>query len=312
MHCFKDDCKNRFQCKNYECIDKAKVCDGIIDCSDSSDELNLQCFTRNEENTCSHRSNMFKCSNGGCVDASNVCNKIDNCGDNSDEIFCNYDYKSSVCELNKCSKMMINSTCVELNKYGYKCNCQNGFKINSKNECVDINECDQLVCGQICTNTYGSYICSCDIGYQLDIDKHSCFVRQNDENRPYILYGDSYFIKRLELNGTERILTKELRNIVALDFDFIEQKIYFSDITTNYGVNICRINFDGKNKEVLHSLNLYNPDGIAVDWIGRNIYWCDKEKNTIEASKLNGLFPKTIIKTKLDDPRAIVLFPKKQ
>ena len=160
MHCFKDDCKNRFQCKNYECIDKAKVCDGIIDCSDSSDELNLQCFTRNEENTCSHRSNMFKCSNGGCVDASNVCNKIDNCGDNSDEIFCNYDYKSSVCELNKCSKMMINSTCVELNKYGYKCNCQNGFKINSKNECVDINECSHNYgyCSQMTNYATSNYV----------------------------------------------------------------------------------------------------------------------------------------------------------
>jgi low-density lipoprotein receptor-related protein 1 (alpha-2-macroglobulin receptor) len=310
MHCFKTDCKNKFQCRNYDCIDQSKVCDGFLDCDDSSDELNSECTTRNDENkTCL---NKFKCSNSECVSMEQLCNQLDDCGDNSDEIFCNYDYKTSVCEQNQCEKVTLNnSTCVQLTKYGYKCLCQNGYKLNSNNICVDIDECEQLLCGQYCTNTQGSYICSCDIGYQLDIDKHSCLVRRNDD-RPYIVYGDSYFIKRLELNGSERILTKELRNVVALDFDFIEQKIYFSDITTSHGVNICRINFDGKNKQVLHSLNVYNPDGIAVDWIGRNLYWCDKEKNTIEVSKLNGSYPKTLISTKLDDPRAIVLYPRKQ
>ena len=43
--------------------------------------------------------------------------------------------------------------------------------------------------------------------------------------------------------------------------------------------------------QTLHSATLQNPDGLAVDWIGRNLYWCDKKTDTIEVSKLNGKSP---------------------
>ena len=41
---------------------------------------------------------------------------------------------------------------------------------------VDINECNQGNggCEQICTNTFGSYKCSCNDGYTLDFDGVSC------------------------------------------------------------------------------------------------------------------------------------------
>ncbi|KAH3750002.1 hypothetical protein DPMN_184518 [Dreissena polymorpha] len=35
-------------------------------------------------------------------------------------------------------------------------------------------------------------------------------------------------------------------------------------------------------QEVLHSSTVLNPDGIAVDWVGRNLYWCDRNTDTIE------------------------------
>ena len=40
----------------------------------------------------------------------------------------------------------------------------------------DINECALNIsgCGQNCTNTNGSYNCSCYSGYQLAADKMSC------------------------------------------------------------------------------------------------------------------------------------------
>ena len=42
---------------------------------------------------------------------------------------------------------------------------------------VDINECVEETdgCTQNCTNTNGSYICSCNTGYRLDSDRHSCY-----------------------------------------------------------------------------------------------------------------------------------------
>ena len=60
---------------------------------------------------------------------------------------------------------------------------------------------------------------------------------------------------------------------------------------------------------MLHSSTLRNPDGIAVDWLGRNLYWCDKTTDTIEVSKLNGLYRKVLIRTGLQEPRALVVHP---
>ena len=41
---------------------------------------------------------------------------------------------------------------------------------------IDINECviDNGVCAQTCTNTLGSFTCSCSSGYILDTDNRSC------------------------------------------------------------------------------------------------------------------------------------------
>ena len=40
---------------------------------------------------------------------------------------------------------------------------------------VDINECEGYNdCHQICTNTEGSYYCSCDAGFELAADNRSC------------------------------------------------------------------------------------------------------------------------------------------
>ena len=40
----------------------------------------------------------------------------------------------------------------------------------------DINECETNNggCQQICTNVFGSYFCTCNNGYNLMIDGHSC------------------------------------------------------------------------------------------------------------------------------------------
>ena len=41
---------------------------------------------------------------------------------------------------------------------------------------LDIDECQQGIsgCSQVCTNTIGSYKCSCNAGYQLTNDSHTC------------------------------------------------------------------------------------------------------------------------------------------
>ena len=57
------------------------------------------------------------------------------------------------------------------------------------------------------------------------------------------------------------------------------------------------------NTEVDH------PDGVAIDWLGRNLYWTDTGMDRIEVSRLNGSARKVLIADNLDEPRAISLDP---
>ena len=63
------------------------------------------------------------------------------------------------------------------------CNHTNStvMKMTLTNFCVDINECNEETdgCAQNCTNTNGSYTCSCNTGYRLGSDGYSCYGTSN-------------------------------------------------------------------------------------------------------------------------------------
>jgi len=61
--------------------------------------------------------------------------------------------------------------------------------------------------------------------------------------------------------------------------------------------------------ERIVSSDIESPEGIAVDWVGRNLYWTDKGTNRIEMSRLNGSSRRVLISDGLQEPRAIVLDP---
>ena len=59
--------------------------------------------------------------------------------------------------------------------------------------------------------------------------------------------------------------------------------------------------------EVLFSQNVQTPDGLAVDIVGRNLYWTDAGTDKLEVSKLDGSYRKALIASDLDQPRDIIL-----
>lgn len=52
-----------------------------------------------------------------------------------------------------------------------------------------------------------------------------------------------------------------------------------------------------------------SPVGLAVDWIGRKIYWTDQDTDFIEVANLNGSMRTILIYTSLDKPRDIIVDP---
>lgn len=59
---------------------------------------------------------------------------------------------------------------------------------------------------------------------------------------------------------------------------------------------IQRAKMNGSNQSVIISNEVFHPDGVAIDWAARNLYWTDTGTDRIEVARLNGKHRKVIQK----------------
>ncbi|KAL3843281.1 hypothetical protein ACJMK2_021223 [Sinanodonta woodiana] len=163
-------------------------------------------------------------------------------------------------------------------------------------------------CSHMCLpNPYGTS-CACPTGLQLRTDQKTC------ESMPeeYLLFASRNSIRRISLGMPDHtdvfLPLNDLHNVIALDYDYRDRKLYFTDVQLDV---IRRANLNGTDMETIVSHNLSTTDGLAVDWIARNLYWTDTGRDVIEVSWLDGSCRKVLVKDDLDQPRAIALYPKK-
>uniref|UniRef100_A0A8C1IX14 Low density lipoprotein receptor-related protein 1Bb n=1 Tax=Cyprinus carpio TaxID=7962 RepID=A0A8C1IX14_CYPCA len=285
---------DEFRCADGRCLLSAQwECDGYPDCPDHSDELplNLKCLAA--ESLCN--SSFFMCSNGRCISEKSLCDLKDDCGDRSDEKNCN---------VNECLNRRVSGCtqdCQDL-PVGYKCKCWPGFHLkNDGRTCVDTDECSTtLPCSQNCTNTYGSFKCFCVDGYEASRkDPNSCKSLSAEE--PFLVLADLHEIRKLSVDGSNYTFLKQgLNNIISLDFDYKKEFIYWIDSSRPSGRRINRIRLNGSDLKIVHRTAV--PSALAVDWIGKNLYWCDVERKTLEVSKSNGLYPTVLVSSGLKNP----------
>lgn len=51
-------------------------------------------------------------------------------------------------------------------------------------------------------------------------------------------------------------------------------------------------------------------ESLAVDWVGRNLYWTDYILETVEVSKLDGTHRTVLVSENVTNPRGLVLDPR--
>lgn len=173
------------------------------------------------------------------------------------------------------------------------------------------------ICSQKCEQDEESKLikCSCSTGYYLAEDKFTC--KSSSNVTALVIYSIRNEIKSYELDSKSthqrpKPLITGLKNSIALDFfyqpkggyifwtDVAEERIYRGTIADGSVTNVDFIVQGG----------LATAEGLAVDWIGRNIYWVESTLDQIEVASINGTGRHALIAGGIENPRAIALDPR--
>ncbi|XP_072018610.1 uncharacterized protein [Amphiura filiformis] len=117
------------------------------------------------------------------------------------------------------------------------------------------------------------------------------------------LYNSRIWAAPLDTLEFEALPLQNIVQPVAVDFDPVEHKVYWSDVGRRI---ISRAKLDGTEQQVVVGF-LTVPDGLTIDVVNRHIYWTDTGTNTTGRANLDGSGQQIILQDGHDKPRAIVV-----
>uniref|UniRef100_A0A1B0GHS0 Putative nidogen n=1 Tax=Lutzomyia longipalpis TaxID=7200 RepID=A0A1B0GHS0_LUTLO len=189
----------------------------------------------------------------------------------------------------------------------YECVCDAGFEGDGfvcrreVNCIIDPHMCHPQA---TCLASQTGVKCICNQGF-IGNGTHCAEVQQHETG--FLLISQGVAVVRVPFSAQRGRPVSMSQMAIGVDKDCAEGRVYWSDISSK---TIMSSKYDGSDKKTFISEDILSPEGIAVDWISRRIYWTDSTKDTIEVASLDD--PKlraVIIRKDLVNPRGIAVDP---
>ncbi|KAK7863063.1 hypothetical protein R5R35_006484 [Gryllus longicercus] len=131
------------------------------------------------------------------------------------------------------------------------------------------------------------------------------------EKREFLLVAQRDRLARIDLltQTMETLPIRNLRNVIAVEFDMRNNCVYWADIVYD---NIARLCLESGERDILVQSNLSSVEGMAFDWVSNQLYFVDGMRAMIEVIRTDlnheGRARRTILSSPtLKKPRGIVV-----
>ena len=106
----------------------------------------------------------------------------------------------------------------------------------------------------------------------------------------------------------EHVAVSNLRSPIALDYNYDEQVVYYSD-NFEHKIFVAKMSGSETPEVLVEGDGMDGPDDLAYDWINKYLFWTDGPRETVERYDFRSKERIVLFNDSLDEPRPIVVHP---